>query len=98
MQRIDVLKFIEPYDAQFFSDHSGHDLPGIGKVHRFDNCPTTMYAIGAAPFEVVKISRCGNFLNKFVAVIQIMRGFDLIPFRHEPSFSADCLQRLNMII
>jgi hypothetical protein len=60
------------YDSCLISYSPGNDLFGVFTVIGLDDCPSTVRAVVAAPFEVMQITRGVDFFNNRIAVSGVM--------------------------
>jgi hypothetical protein len=65
-------------DARLIADAPGDDLFGVFAIVGFDDCPATVDAIMATPFEVVKITGSMDLSDHSITVAGIVRGFDKV--------------------
>src|SRR6266498_4169074 len=78
MRLVGSAKFFQFYDPCFISYPPRDNLLCMLSVICFDDRPTTVCAIMAAPFKVMQISRGMDFLNNSIAVACLMRRFNKI--------------------
>jgi hypothetical protein len=71
-------KCFQFYDSCLISYSPWNDLFGMFTVIGLDDCPATMSAVVAAPFEMMQITRGVDFLNNCITFAGVMWGFDKI--------------------